>query len=199
MAQLFSSQKQLVYPLFGRFNQEYGDALVTICPLLRKFEIDILTVEEYQALPEGTPLIEDITSQTFANFLQKDGDTADTTRAAIIYNATLIEQIGFTEPEQHAAIAHEIGHMLYFFLEKSPIIMALKAKKSIATPSPHVLVFLLLCFPHRRSLRLVACSRIRSAVLACVKYFLIIKRLLMQWQSSFWSPTLLVSLLSLWV
>lgn len=117
MAQLFSSQKQLVYPLFGRFNQEYGDALVTICPLLRKFEIDILTVEEYQALPEGTPLIEDITSQTFANFLQKDGDTADTTRAAIIYNATLIEQIGFTEPEQHAAIAHEIGHMLYFFLE----------------------------------------------------------------------------------
>lgn len=117
MAQLFSSQKQLVYPLFGRFNQEYGDALVTICPLLRKFEIDILTVEEYQALPEGTPLIEDITSQTFANFLQKDGDTADTTRAAIIYNATLIEQIGFTQPEQHAAIAHEIGHVLYFFLE----------------------------------------------------------------------------------
>lgn len=115
MTNLFPIQKQQEHPIFGRFNVRYGDTLVNYCPLLSKFQINILTVEEYKALPAGTPLIDDIDIEAFACFIQKDGDTADTTNAGIVFNSALIDFFGFTEPEQHACIAHEIGHILFFF------------------------------------------------------------------------------------
>ena len=117
MTNLFPIQKQQEHPIFGRFNARYGDALVNYCPLLSKFQINILTVEEYKALPDGTPLIDDIEKEAFACFIQKEGETADTTNAGIIFNQSQIDFFDFTEPEQHACVAHEIGHILYFFLD----------------------------------------------------------------------------------
>lgn len=117
MTNLFPIQQQQEYPVFGLFNALYGDALVNYCPLLGKFQIGILTVDEYKALPGGTPLIDDIEIEAFASFIQKNGDTADTTYAGIVFNPALIDLFGLTEPEQHACIAHEIGHILYFFLD----------------------------------------------------------------------------------
>lgn len=117
MHTLFPGQKQQEHPIFGRFNAIYGETLVDYCSLLSKFQINVLTVEEYKALPEGTPLIDDIEKEAFACFIRKDGDTADTTNAGIVYNSSLIDRFGFTEPEHYACIAHEIGHILYFFLD----------------------------------------------------------------------------------
>ncbi len=114
MTNLFPIQKQQEHPIFGLFNTRYGDILVGYCSLLSKFQINILTIEEYNDLPEGIQLIDDIEKEAFACFIQKEGDTADTTNACIIFNSSLIERFGFTEPEQHACIAHEIGHILFF-------------------------------------------------------------------------------------
>lgn len=117
MTNLFSTQKQHEYPVFGRFNARHGVSLAEYCPLLNKFQINVLTVPEYQGLPEGTPVIDGIEIQPFASFITKYGDTADTTNAGIVINIPIIEQLGFTELEQHSAIAHEIGHILFFFLD----------------------------------------------------------------------------------
>lgn len=117
MANLFSIQKQQEYPIFGRFNTLYGDNLVEYCRILNEFQISILTVEEYKSLPEGTPQIEDIETDSFAYYIQKEGDTADTTNAGIVFNSDMIDFYGFNESEQLACVAHEIGHILYFFLD----------------------------------------------------------------------------------
>jgi hypothetical protein len=117
MTSLFPAKKQIEYPVFGRFNHLYGDALIKICSLLEKFTIEIYTVEEYKALSIDVSQILDIDKQTFANFIQKYGETAGTTQAAIIFNADLIRQMNFSEREQYASITHEIGHFLYFFLD----------------------------------------------------------------------------------
>lgn len=117
MVNLFSIQQQQEYPLFGRFNARYGDVLVDYCPLLSKFLINVLTVPDYKGLPDGAPVIDDIEIQPFASFITKYGETADTANAGIVINTPIIEQLGFTEPEQHSAIAHEIGHILFFFLD----------------------------------------------------------------------------------
>lgn len=129
MSSLFTPKEQIEHPVFGRFNHLYGDALFKICPLLKKFSIKIYTVKEYKALTNDVPQILDIDTQTFANFIQKSGDTADTTQAAIVFNAALIRQMNFSEREQYASIAHEIGHFLYFFLDDKSIYSGVKGQE----------------------------------------------------------------------
>lgn len=116
MARLFPINMQQEHPIFGRFNDCYGDILVGYCQLLNKFQINILTVEEYNLFPGDIPQIEDIDSQPFASFIKKDDFDAETTIAGIVFCPPIIERIGLNEKEQFASIAHEIGHILYFFM-----------------------------------------------------------------------------------
>lgn len=117
MINLFPEADQLKYPIFKLFNQNYGDIMVSICPLLTKFQVRVYTVDEYLALPQEIPKIEDIHDQSFASVVFKYQESAESTFAGIVYNKPLINKLCFTKDEQYAAISHEIGHILYFFLE----------------------------------------------------------------------------------
>lgn len=120
MANLFSIEKQAAFPIFGRFTHAYRNEFFSRWPLLESFDIDIFTVDEYLGLPNEIlriVMIDDIREQSFASFIYKKEVAIETTYAGIIYNETLIRQLGLTESEQFAAIAHEIGHILHFFLE----------------------------------------------------------------------------------
>lgn len=117
MPNIFPIQKQQEYPVFGHFNDCYGETLIEYCPLLNQFQINILTVDEYSDFSADLPAIDGVESQPFSSFIRKDGEKADTSIAGIVICEPLIESIGFNETEQYAAIAHEIGHILYFFLD----------------------------------------------------------------------------------
>lgn len=112
MANLFSTDQRI----FEEFNQQYGDCLVSHYPLLGRFQVKIYSLDEYLHSSEGLPEVE-IQNQFSAFFVNKENAAIETTNAGIIYNESLIRQLGLTESEQFAAIAHEIGHILYFFLE----------------------------------------------------------------------------------
>ena len=118
MANLFPIQQQQEYPIFGRFNVRYGDTLADNCPPLQEFQIAIFTKEEFEANPRDLPAIDLDENDAFACSSDKKEDAASSTKAGIIFNQAAIESLGLTEEEQYAAIAHEIGHIIYRFSDK---------------------------------------------------------------------------------
>ena len=117
MFDLFPEQEQRDYPIFGKFSHYYGGTLISICHLLTKFKIHVYTLEQYLAFADNFPKIEDVENQLFACFVKNDTPHAETTVAGIVFTQSLIDELELTESEQFAAIAHEIGHILYFYLE----------------------------------------------------------------------------------
>ena len=117
MHDLFNKQHQIEYPIFGEFNSLYGDCLASICNLLLKFKIDIHPIEQYKKLSSSVPRIEDIDTQPYAMYIYNDSQSAETTTAGIVFNDPLIKSLSLTKEEQFASIAHEIGHILYYYLE----------------------------------------------------------------------------------
>lgn len=115
MANLFPIQKQQEHPIFGRFNALYGDTLVEQYPPLLEFQITILTKEEFKTNPGVLPIVKLDNRDAFAYSSDKQNDSPSSTKAVIIYNPALIEILQLTEEEQFAAIAHEIGHIIYRF------------------------------------------------------------------------------------
>ena len=114
MINLFPEADQLKYPIFKLFNQNYGDKIVSICPILTKYQVHVYTADEYLAQPQEIPKIEDIHDQSFASVVFKYQESAESTFAGIVYNKPLINKLCFTKDEQYAAISHEIGHILFF-------------------------------------------------------------------------------------
>ena len=117
MFNLFSEQEQQDYPIFGKFSHYYGGTVTSICHLLTKFKIHVYTLEQYLACADNLPKIEDIENQAFACFVKNEKEHAETTIAGIVFTQSLIDELDLTESEKFAAIAHEIGHILYFYLE----------------------------------------------------------------------------------
>lgn len=115
MTNLFPIQKQQEHPIFGRFNARYGDIIVEHCPPLNKFQINVLTVEEFRKNPGELPVIEIDDADAFAYSSDLQDDDVASTKAGIIFNQSRIDALGLTEEEQYAAIAHEIGHIIYRF------------------------------------------------------------------------------------
>ena len=115
MFDLFPEQEQQDYPIFGKFSHCYGGKVTSICHLLTKFKIHIYTLEKYLACADNLPKIEDVDNQLFACFVKNDTPYAETTVAGIVFTQSLIDELELTESEQFAAIAHEIGHILYFY------------------------------------------------------------------------------------
>lgn len=88
-----------------------------MCTNLKLFTIEVFTVDEYQSCPIGySPMVIDDTS-AFSYSYSKAGDSDGSNKAAIIIDPDLIERLDFTENEQFAAIAHEIGHIVFQFSE----------------------------------------------------------------------------------
>ena len=117
MHDLFNKQDQIEYPIFGEFNSLYGDDLATICNLLLKFKIDVLPIEQYKRRSSSLPKIEDVDAEPYAAYIYNDTTYAETTIAGIVFNDSLIKSLSLTKEEQFASIAHEIGHILFFYIE----------------------------------------------------------------------------------
>ena len=117
MVNLFPIQKQQEHPIFERFNAHYGEALLKYCSYLDRFPIEVFTIDQYQQCPVGfAPMVDDDTS-AFSYSYNKEEDSDESINAAVIIDPELIDRIAFTEGEQFAAIAHEIGHIVLQFSE----------------------------------------------------------------------------------
>lgn len=106
--------------VFQTFEKLYAQNVYSTCNLLRKFSIDTHTLCEYEELlkthPE-TPNISNIEDQPFSCYIAKHAYYAKDTTAGIIINEVLCSKLRLTLDDKLAAIAHEIGHIMYFFLE----------------------------------------------------------------------------------
>lgn len=99
------------------FDEYYATAFIDICPLLAKFKINVCNADDYNvpdafkhdAGAEGR--------EPLRNFIQKDGADASTTVASIVIDFKLCEEIGIKGNKMLAAIAHEVGHIIFFFLD----------------------------------------------------------------------------------
>lgn len=117
MFDLFPKQEQQDYPIFGKFCHHYGSKITSICYLMTKFKIHVYTLDQYLSSADSLPQIEDVENQLFSCFVKKETIHAETTIAGIVFTQSLIDELNLTESEKFAAIAHEIGHVLYFYLE----------------------------------------------------------------------------------
>ena len=84
---------------------------ISICNILSKFQIiavdyndslyvDKIDLKEYEA---------------FGNYINKEEYDASSTYAEIIVNESVCSKLRLSEQEMMAAIAHEIGHIMFFF------------------------------------------------------------------------------------
>lgn len=115
MFDLFPIIEQQEYPIFEKFCNNYGSKITSICHLMTKFKIHIYSLDQYLVSADNLPQIEDVENQLFACFVKNDTIHAETTVAGIVFTQSLIDEFDLTESEQFAAIAHEIGHILYFY------------------------------------------------------------------------------------
>lgn len=117
-ANIFPIQQQQEHPLFGRFNALYGGIIADNCPPLQEFQIAILSKEEFETNPGDLPVIDLDENDAFACSSDRQEEAILSTKAGIIFNQAAIDNLELTEEEQYAAIAHEIGHIIYRFFDK---------------------------------------------------------------------------------
>lgn len=115
---------------FNSFEELYKSNVYSVCNLLKKFSINVHTTFEYKDLLEihpKLPVIEDIDKDLFGCYVLKETNDAKDTISGIIINEELCSQLKLSINDKFAAIAHEIGHIIFFFLENKPIDEELKA------------------------------------------------------------------------
>lgn len=99
--------------VFETYNEEYGSTVLSLCPLLEKFQINI--VNPCDSLYFKDEPYNDI--DAFAFYVNKDGADFTSTYAEIVVNPKVCSRLGLSEQELKAGIAHEIGHIIMFFRE----------------------------------------------------------------------------------
>ena len=97
--------------ILNSFNEEFSHAAIEICPFLSKFQIIIVNHSDTKYASEANLTEND----TFAYYLTKESEDASSTYAEIIVNKELCEKLQFTNQEYQAAVAHEIGHIIFYF------------------------------------------------------------------------------------
>lgn len=105
---------------FNSFEELYKSNVYSVCNLLKKFSINVHTIFEYKNLLEihpKLPVIEDIDKDLFGCYVLKETNDAKDTISGIIINEDLCSQLKLTTNDKLAAIAHEIGHIMFFFIE----------------------------------------------------------------------------------
>lgn len=115
---------------FNDFNQRYQTSVYKICPLLKDFSINIHTIDEYKKLLEThpeIPVIDNLDEDVFGVYIFKSTSSAKGTISGIIINEKLCLDLKLTSGDKFAAIAHEIGHIMFFFLENKQIEEEFKA------------------------------------------------------------------------
>lgn len=100
--------------IFDKFIQLYGDTLLEKYEGLRHIKIQVHNVSTYKKLePYLTLKIDDIDNSHFSCFMGESCYDEEKTFSGIVINERLVSE--FTEEEQYAAIAHEIGHVIFHF------------------------------------------------------------------------------------
>ncbi|CDA45347.1 putative uncharacterized protein [Prevotella sp. CAG:5226] len=115
---------------FNTFEELYKSNAYAVCNLLKKFSVNVHTIGEYKELLEQyskLPVIEDIDKDLFGCYVLKETNDAKDTISGIIINDELCSQLKLTTNDKLAAIAHEIGHIMFFFLENKQIDEEFKA------------------------------------------------------------------------
>lgn len=102
--------------IIDTFDEYYSDAFFGICNLLEKFKIKVVDSVNYEVpeVFEGNADAEG--DEPLRNFIQKDGYDASTTDATIVIDFALCEKIGIKGNLLLAALAHEVGHLIFYFL-----------------------------------------------------------------------------------
>lgn len=113
------------------FNESFSSIAISLCPLLNKFSIYI--VSHLKTNHANETLFNE--NDTFSYYLRKEEEDASSTYAEIIVNEDLCNNLSFTIQEMLAAIAHEIGHII-MFLEQ--IRMLFRVKKNFVVIIMHV-------------------------------------------------------------
>ena len=106
-------------PIFDTFTSKYTEVFTSKCNILKKIQIDIITVENYLENRDGLPNIEGVEKEAMSYYITKEDKIINrkNTKAGIVVNQSLISNLGLSEEEQMACLAHEIGHFAFFFLE----------------------------------------------------------------------------------
>ncbi len=101
------------FEVFDTFNEKYSELAISLCCFLAKFQI--IAISNYES-----EHIDDIgmkESDPFGCFIDKTEYDASSTYAEIVINKKKCEELELSDQEIHAAIAHEVGHVIFYFLE----------------------------------------------------------------------------------
>lgn len=104
------------------FNESFSSIAISLCPLLNKFSIYI--VSHLKTNHANETLFNE--NDTFSYYVRKEEEDASSTYAEIIVNEDLCNNLSFTIQEMLAAIAHEIGHIIMFFRADKDVIQSLE-------------------------------------------------------------------------
>lgn len=96
---------------FDTFNSEYALKAISICNILSKFQI--IAVDYNDSLYVDKIDLKDY--EAFGFYINKVGIEPSSTYAEIIVNERVCERMGLSEQEMIAAIAHEVGHIIFYF------------------------------------------------------------------------------------
>ena len=96
---------------FDTFNREYALKAISICSILGKFQI--IAVDYDDSLYVDKKDLKEY--EAFGNYINKEEYDASSTYAEIIVNESVCSKLRLSEQEMMAAIAHEIGHIMFFF------------------------------------------------------------------------------------
>ena len=101
------------FEVFDTFNEKYSELAISLCCFLAKFQIIAISTCNSEH-------IDDIgmkESDPFGCFIDKTEYDASSTYAEIVINKKKCEELELSDQEIHAAVAHEIGHVIFFFIE----------------------------------------------------------------------------------
>ncbi len=109
--QLIKNKTEL--EVFDTFNEKYSEFAISLCYLLTMFQIFAISTYDSEHVDDIGMKVSD----PFGCFINKTEYDASSTYAEIVINKKKCEELELSEQEIHAAIAHEIGHVIFFFIE----------------------------------------------------------------------------------
>ena len=108
--------------IFSSFEEQFRDRLISLFPILKKISIKTFSLQQYKSAPENYIIqIKDPEKQPLSCFIYNNTGAIEETICGIVINDDLINSLKISEHEIYAGIAHEIGHILFFFAENKDV------------------------------------------------------------------------------
>ena len=104
-------------PIYDTCELKYADKITSKNNILNKIHIEVTNIEDYLKQQNYLPIIENVEEQVMSCYILKKEESITSTIAGIVINPSFIERLSLSEQEIMACLAHEIGHIAYFFIE----------------------------------------------------------------------------------